>query len=184
MQPSQFHERKFSRTRPHTQKSKLKKDLRGLSPALEASGKNYNSLFWSNKVPKCLQVMTEALKIYMDNYSLVSIRVTNSRKIELPFSNSPRPREKQKYQAPLHQQAPWKNSTLQPTSQKTGKTLYNLWKYLDTELKPAVTILLARNQILSAIECQCAIFHIKTMDINTFFAKYKQITMRVFSVYV
>ena len=45
MQPSQFHERKFSRTRPHTRESKLNEDLRGPSPALEASGKNYNSLF-------------------------------------------------------------------------------------------------------------------------------------------
>lgn len=45
MQPSQFQERKFSRTHPHTRESKLNEDLRGLSPVLEASDKNYNSLF-------------------------------------------------------------------------------------------------------------------------------------------
>ena len=129
--------------------------------------------------------MTEALKMYMDKYSLVSIRVTNSRKIELPFSNSPRPREKHKNTRPPFTRRPPKK--IQPCSQPPRKLekLYTTYENIWTQnFKPAVKILLARNQILSAIDCQCAIFHIKTMAINTFFAEYKQITMRVFCLYI
>lgn len=72
--------------------------------------------------------MTEALKMYMDKYSLVSIRVTNSRKIELPFLTAPAPEKNTKIPGPPSPAGPLKKFKLAANLPENWKNFIQLMK--------------------------------------------------------